>query len=108
MLVRLVIGRRSPWDPDDGIAARKREIALTLHATPCVHGVAGAWLRPSMCAECVSVIEASRLAAETRAREALRAAREALFVRLVRDELKKREAVRRSRPPRRGPIDGSA
>jgi hypothetical protein len=108
MLVRLVIDRRRPWDPDDGIDARKREIALTLHATPCAHGVEGAWLRPSTCPECLSVIEGSRLAAENRAREALRAAREALFVRLVRDELKKREAVRRTRPPRRAPSDDSA
>ena len=103
-----MIGFRSRWDSDDGIAARKREIARTLPATPCVHGIAGAWVTPSVCPQCLAVIEASRVAAEARAREALRAAREALFVRLVRDELRRREAVFRSRPQRRAPFDGSA
>ena len=103
LLGRLVVGFRSRWDPD-GIAAREREIALTLAGTPCVHGVAGAWAKPFACPECRALIEASRAAAEAR----VRAAREAQFVRVVREELKRREAVRRSRPPREARFDGSA
>lgn len=100
LLGRLVVGFRSRWDPD-GIAARKREIALTLAATPCSHGIAGAWLTPSTCPECRALIEASRVAAEARAR----AASEAQFVREVREELRRREAVRRTRPVRVAPFN---
>lgn len=103
LLGRLVVSFRSRWDPG-GIAARKREIGLSLVGTPCVHGVAGAWLTPLSCSECRSLIEASRVAAEARARAAL----EAQFVREVREELRRREAVRRSRPPREARFDGSA
>lgn len=103
LLGRLVLGFRSRWDPD-GIAARKREIALALPGIPCVHGVAGAWVRPLACPECAALIEASRKAAEARARAAL----EAQFVREVREELGRREAVRRSRPAREARSDGSS
>ena len=70
-------------------------------AVPCVHGIAGAWAKPFACPECRALIEASRVAAEAR----MRAAREAQFVREVREELAKREAVRRTRPVRGAPFD---
>lgn len=96
-----MVGFRSRWDPD-GVAVRQREISQTLPAIPCVHGVAGAWLRPLDCRECRALIEASQAAARAR----MRAAREAQFVREVREELGRREAVRRTRPVRGAPFDG--
>ncbi len=80
----------------DAIAVRGREISMAATAVPCVHGVAGAWMTPVICARCRAVIEASRVAMRTRARAAF----EAQFVREVRDELSRRERVRRTRPPR--------
>jgi len=97
-LRRLVTGFLRRVEPD-GIAVRSREISTALPAVPCVHGVAGAWLTPSTCPECRALIEASRVAAERR----LRAAREAQFVREVREELARREAVQRTRPVRGAP-----
>ena len=100
ILGRLVFGFRSRGDPD-GIAARKREISLTLPETPCAHGIGGAWLTPSTCPQCTALIEASQAAARAR----MRAALEAQFVREVREELRRREAVERTSPARGTPFD---
>jgi hypothetical protein len=100
LLGRLVFGFLSRGDPD-GIAAREREISMTLQATPCVHGIGGAWLTPSKCPQCMALIEASQAAARAR----MRAALEARFVREVREELGRREAVERTRPARGTPFD---
>ena len=54
----------------DRISALQEEISRTAAALPCGHGVARAWMTPSLCKECCAVIEASRLAAEVRAHEA--------------------------------------
>jgi hypothetical protein len=99
-LRRLVIGLLRRVEPD-GIAIRSREISTALPAVPCVHGVAGAWLRPLDCPECGALIEASQAAARAR----MRAAREAQFVREVREELARREAAQRTRPVRGAPFD---
>ncbi|HEY3349408.1 MAG TPA: hypothetical protein VGM13_06520 [Thermoanaerobaculia bacterium] len=53
-------------------------------------------MTPSTCPECRALIEASQVAARAR----MRAAREAQFVREVREELGRREALRRTRPVR--------
>lgn len=54
----------------DRISALQEEMSRTAVALPCVHGVARAWMTPSLCTECRVVIEASRLSAEVRAHEA--------------------------------------
>lgn len=100
---RLVFAFLSRGDPD-GIAAREREISVALHATPCVHGIGGAWLTPSKCPQCMALIEASQAAARAR----MRATREAQFVREVREELGRREAVQRTRPSRGTSFDRPA
>jgi hypothetical protein len=99
-LLGFVAGFLARAEPD-GIAARQREIAGTLAERPCVHGAPGAWLVPLRCVRCRAVIEASRVAADKRAREAsrsaemrMRAALEDQFVREVREEVERLRATR--------------
>ncbi len=93
----------------DGITARNRDIQAALPTVACIHGVPGAWMTPSTCPECRAVIEASRTAAEARAREArkaaearVRAALEAQFVQEVQEELNRLKARRRGSSPEDG------
>ncbi len=100
-LRRLASGLWRRVEPD-GIDGRNREIASALPDISCVHGVGGAWLTPLLCRDCRAVIDASNAAARRRERAVL----EEQFVRAVRDELRRLEAVRPTRPPRGAPFDG--